>query len=79
MNGEARLAAASSSLKAMAPMHGGPNHHHGAMATPSNNSLPQFSLPPYFPGPKESSNNANFQGEFYRYERKNNDYQARWY
>jgi hypothetical protein len=66
VNCESRLAATSSSLKAMAPMnHGGPNNscdYNGAMATPSNNSLPPFSLPPYFPGPKESSNNANFQG-----------------
>ena len=64
INGECRLAAASS-LKAMAPINGGPNnsYNHGAMATPSNNPLPPFSLPPYFPGPKESSNNANFQGK----------------
>jgi len=63
INGECRLAAASS-LKAMAPINGGPNnsYNHGVMATPSNNPLPPFSLPPYFPGPKESSNNANFQG-----------------
>ena len=64
INGECRLAAASS-LKAMAPINGGPNnsYNHGAMAMPSNNPLPPFSLPPYFPGPKESSNNANFQGK----------------
>ena len=64
INGECRLAAASS-LKAMAPINGGPNnsYNHGVMATPSNNPLPPFSLPPYFPGPKESSNNANFQGK----------------
>ena len=31
-------------------------------STPSATSLPTFSLPPYLQGPKESSNNANFQG-----------------
>ena len=30
--------------------------------TPSATSLPPFSLPPYLQSPKESSNNANFQG-----------------
>ena len=30
--------------------------------TPSASSLPPFSLPPYLQSPKESSNNANFQG-----------------
>ena len=32
--------------------------------TPSATSLPPFSLPPYLQSPKESSNNANFQGMF---------------
>ena len=34
-------------------------------STPSATSLPTFSLPPYLQGPKESSNNANFQGRAY--------------
>ena len=32
--------------------------------TPATSTLPPFSLPPYLQGPKESSNNANFQGKF---------------
>lgn len=39
------------------------NHQIAVQTTPTANCpLPPFSLPPYFHGPKESSNNANFQG-----------------